>query len=155
MKKFLCLLLSLTLCMSVISACGKKESSVTEKPQPDTAVTEENIENNTEENQAAQPNTSSENEDTNADAPSNAEETTPPVSAPETPTNEEVVTSDTAPDVYLVVGGDESVNICYHLKDCSLVSGLTTQKMSWAMVEAMQFRHCPTCNPPRYEGYIE
>lgn len=163
MKKFLCLLLALSLCVSIVAACSKKDATVNSKPQNDTSVTEDSAQ----ENQAAQSNTSTENEgesqsetDTpNASNPSTneetAEESAPPASVPEEATNEEVVTSDTAPDVYLVVDGDESLDIYYHLKDCSLLSGLTTQQIPWTMVEALEFRQCPNCNPPRYEGYVE
>ena len=68
--------------------------------------------------------------------------------------NKEVVTSDKAPEVVIIMGADNSVdNMTYHLKKCKTLKGKTTQDVSWEIVQTVGFWQCPECNPPRYEDY--
>jgi len=131
MKKLLCLVLALVLALSVFTACGKKNDSDKEKPATEEATPAENEDNTKGDNV------------TSADVPAPSD-------------NKEVVTAENAPDVYLVMGGDDNaVSISYHLKGCKHLSGVESQQINWDMVKTLGFRQCPECNPPRYEGYIE
>ncbi len=146
MKKFLCLVLTLTLAMSVFAACGKKDdANKSDKPQA--------------EETSAQKDTETENEEIPDESVEKYEgdvSTVPPADVPAPSTNEEVATEETAPDVYIAMNStDNAVSISYHLKDCSLTKGLTLQQIAWESVKELGFWQCPNCNPPRYEGYIE
>ncbi|MBO5734454.1 MAG: hypothetical protein J6R66_06165 [Clostridia bacterium] len=148
MKKLLCLVLALMLALSVFAACGKKNDSNEEKPATEEATPAEN-EDNTEEGNAP-------SGDANSSNPSDETGSAPSPDVPAPSDNKEVVTTEDAPDVYLVVGSDDNaVSISYHLKSCKHLSGVESQQISWDMVKTLGFRQCPECNPPRYEGYIE
>lgn len=138
MKKFLCLVLTLILAMSLFVGCSKTEETV----KPESTQKSESAENG--------------NETPTGKKPSEQASSVPSASVPETATNKEVATAETAPDVYIASGSkDNAVNISYHLKDCSLIEGLTINKMPWDSVKELGFWQCPNCNPPRYEGYVE
>ena len=129
MKKMLCLLCVCLLCVSVFSACGEKKD-VSETPE---------IVNNSETETNKEP------------------EKEVPLDTPLAPSeNKEVVTADEAPEIHIINnGGTNNAHICYHLKDCKLLKGTEHQEVTWEMVEMIQFRQCPECNPPRYKNYIE
>ncbi len=146
MKKFLCLVLTLVLTMSVFAACGKKDdANKSDKPQTEETSAQKDAETESEEAS-----------DESVEKYEGDVSTVPPADVPAPSSNEEVATEETAPDVYIAINStDNAVSISYHLKDCSLTNGLTVQQMAWESVKAMGFRQCPGCNPPRYEGYIE
>lgn len=141
MKKFLCLVLALILAMSLFVGCSKTEETV--KPK---------TEDTTQKSEPAE----SGKETPSGEKLSEQTSSVPSASVPETATNKEVATAETAPDVYITSGSkDNAVNISYHLKDCSLMEGLTSHRMDWNSVKDIGFWQCPNCNPPRYEGYQE
>ena len=77
------------------------------------------------------------------------------VEKPEISENKEVVTADKAPEVVIIVDEKDDTNrMCYHLKDCKTLKGRTTQDITWEIVKTVGFWQCPTCNPPKYEGYV-
>ena len=156
MKKLLCLVLVLMLAMSVFSACGKSDGAGDSQKTADTnqAQIEEPVESNNpiESEKPVESSTPAPNSKPVKKPANNA----PSAATPAPSTNKEVVTEDSAPDVYLVIDSDDNAaSISYHLKDCSLLGGGQSQKVAWEMIKTLGFRQCPKCNPPQYEGYIE
>ncbi len=159
MKKVLCLILVLILTLGVMAGCGKEKAQET----PDTneaAVAEIPVTETPDANEAPS------DETTVTEAPEDNSEAQPKktpakdsnsTQTPAPSTNEEVIKEDAdAPEVYIITkGGNNAESISYHLKDCPLLSGKEYQMMGWEMVRTLGFRQCPSCNPPRYEGYIE
>ncbi len=147
MKKLLCLCLVLILSVSVIAGCGNKDEQKNEE-NPVVAT-----ENEATENEAS--------EDTPEIAETPAADgsvTAPPKqNSPANNQNDNKVSeSKDKPTVYIITkGGTDESNICYHLKGCNELKGTEAQVMQWEMVQALGFRQCKTCKPPKYEGYIE
>lgn len=141
MKKLLSILLVCILALSVFAACGKKDEIKTnEEPA---ANFQEDVKN--------EPEVSNNEEKT--EEPKKEEVSYTPVKPSE---NTEVVTAKTAPEVYIISsGGTDNAHLCYHLESCKLLNGTENQKVTWEMIEMIQFRQCPECNPPRYEDYVE
>ena len=130
MKKLLCLCLVLVLSMSLMVGCGN------------------NNENPVETNKGASENA--------PDISKEPEVKDDPLS--DTPNSDDAKVSDNneKPVVYIIVkGGTKDSSICYHLEGCSELKQAEEQVMQWEMVQALGFRQCPTCKPPKYEGYIE
>ncbi len=155
MKKFLCLVLALVLATSVFAACGKKDDVDEPQKSADTnqAQIEEPVESETPDESPAPVESSTPSTSKPAKKPASD---VPSAATPAPSSNKEVVTEDSAPDVYLVIDSDDNaVKISYHLKDCSLLKDKQPQKVAWEMVKTLGFRQCPKCNPPQYEGYIE
>ena len=156
MKKFLSLVLVLVLSLSVFAACSKDND--TNEPdktsEPNSTQVEEPIENDTPDET---PSPVESNKTNSGKKPAKKPTSDIPSAAVPAPsTNKEVVTEDSAPDVYLIVDSDNNAaSISYHLKDCSLLKGGESQKVAWEMIKTLGFRQCPKCNPPQYEGYIE
>lgn len=63
--------------------------------------------------------------------------------------------NDNAQDFYLISNETDKENTLYHTGACPLLKDREIQKISWEMIEMVQFRHCAKCNPPKYEGYVE
>ncbi len=155
MKKLLCLVLALVLALSVFAACGKGNNA--DEPQktgnPNQAQIEEPVESKTPYESPAPVESSTPSTSKPAKKPAS---NVPSAATPAPSTNKDVVTEDSAPDVYLVVDSDDNAaSISYHLKGCSLLGGGESLKAAWEMIKTLGFRQCPKCNPPQYEGYIE
>lgn len=145
MKKLLCVLLVCVLSVSLFVACGKKDevkeenNILTQEEQQDAPE----VDNGTEKVEEPQ----------KTETPKKTENKEKPLAVSE---NKEVVTSKTAPEVHIISeGGTNNARICYHLENCKLLNGTEHQKVTWEMIEMIQFRQCPECNPPRYEDYVE
>lgn len=143
MKKFLCLVLVLVVFTSFMVGCGNDTTDTT--PQ-------------TEESDVAP------NDTANSETPDASSETESgvknPATQPSSSANSSEVSSsensDGKPDIYfLSSGGSDADSISYHLKNCSALSGKEHQQISWEMVQALGFRNCAKCKPPKYDGYIE
>lgn len=133
MKKLFSILLVCFISVSVFVACGEKDEPKDES-YPLTQEEPQNIPQ----------------DDNGSEKPKNTEE---PLAVSE---NKDIVTKDTAPEVHIITnGGTENASISYHLKDCKLLSETEHQKVTWEMIEMIQFRQCPECNPPRYKDYVE
>ena len=145
MKKLLSVLLVCVLSVSLFVACGEKDEV---KEEYNILTQEESkdapeVDNGTEDVE----------EPKKAETPKKSEKAEKPLATSE---NKDVVTKDTAPEIHIISnGGTNNARICYHLKDCKLLSGTEHQKVTWEMIEMIQFRQCPECNPPRYENYVE
>ena len=142
MKKLLSILLVCVLSVSLFVACGEKddvkeESNVlTQEESQETPEVDNGAEKSEEPKKAEKP-----------------KKTEKPLAVSE---NKDVATKDTAPEIHIISnGGANNARICYHLKDCKLLNGTEHQKVTWEMIEMIQFRQCPECNPPRYENYVE
>lgn len=134
MKKFLCLVLTLILAMSVFSACSSETAVPDDKP----VQAEEN------KSGATPPPATSD------------DEVVPPAEGESTSVEDATVSGGTTPAVYLAMDAtDNDVKISYHLDGCSAIKGFTVQEIDWDMVKALGFRQCQQCKPPKYEGYIE
>ena len=145
MKKLLSILLICVLATSLFVACGKKDEPkdetniLTQEEQQDAPE----VDNGTEEVE----------EPKKAETPKKTEKKEKPLAVSD---NKEVATSKTAPDVHIISsGGSDNASICYHLESCKLLKGTEHQKVTWEMIEMIQFRQCPECNPPRYADYVE
>jgi len=147
MKKLLCIALALMLTMSIFAGCGKTEKT----DAPEQNVTEDSGKQSETKTDAP--------EGKSSDAPEGKKDDgtpAPELTQPAPSTNKEVVTEEEAPDVYLVMGGDDNAaSISYHLEGCKLLEGGESQKIAWEMVKTLGFRQCPECNPPQYEEYVE
>ncbi len=145
MKKLLSILLVCVLSLSIFVACGEKD----EVNEEYNILTQEESKDAPE----ADNNTEEAEEPKKEETPKKAEKKEKPLAVSD---NKEVVTSKTAPEVHIVSnGGSDNASICYHLKDCKLLKGTEHQKVTWEMIEMIQFRQCPECNPPRYADYVE
>ncbi|MBQ9914814.1 MAG: hypothetical protein IJO50_01590 [Clostridia bacterium] len=136
MKKYLLILLTVLLCLSVVG-CAKDVQEEQPDATPTPAVSGEA------EATEAPKGDETKSEATKAPA---AEKTAAPTQKPKPATNEQVVSDDKAPKVYW------AMDTYYHLANCSAGSG--AQEVSWEMVKEIGLRQCPTCNPPRYENYV-
>lgn len=133
MKKILSVLLVCVVVVSLFVACGKNDEV---KEKPDNTITQE-VQNTPE-------------DDSKSETPKKTEKTL------EVSENKEVVTAETAPEVLIIEdGGSDNARICYHLKNCKTLQGTKNQTVTWEFIEMLQFRQCPECNPPRYNGYVE
>lgn len=123
MKKILCLTFVLCIVTSLFSACG-----CAKKESNTPALTTEK--------------TSSQEQAKNDDATT---QNPPAISE-----NKEVVKKSDSTKIYIKDGLDDMM---YHLKDCSAVKDASINEASWEFVQTIGLWQCPTCNPPRYEGY--
>ena len=135
MKKLLCVVLLCLVSLNLFSACGNKNE-----------VSDKNISQSQSE--------STKVSDNQEEGKETAKKPVDDYPAPSK--NKEVVSSDTAPEVHIIEdGADKNARICYHLSDCKTLKGTTHKVASWELVETVQFRQCPECNPPRYKNYVE
>ena len=142
MKKFLCLVLVLALSVSFMVGCGNNADTTPVTNQEDV------VPNDTANSEAPDASTETENGIENPATQPNNPSGTSSVSSSEN--------SDDLPDIYFIsTGGSDADSISYHLKSCSALSGKEHQQISWEMVQALGFRNCAKCKPPKYDGYIE
>ncbi len=171
MKKIFCIAITLVLALGMLSACGEKEEVVDEKSaaveekseelkENAAVIAEETIKAAEETDEKA---TATQTKEKTSSTPKKNKTTSTKKSDKKTESNlpapsknKEVATADNAPEVHIISeGGDNTTRICYHLKDCSTLKGTTHQKVTWELIEMLQFRQCPECNPPRYADYVE
>lgn len=65
--------------------------------------------------------------------------------------NKDVALENTAPKVFVLM--PDIKDLSYHLEGCANLKGKNHMEMSWESVQSIGLWQCPTCNPPRYEGY--
>jgi len=148
MKKLLCLVLALTLTMSIVAGCGKKDENST------TPTTTTNIEENAEEPSLTEENS----EDIAVETEQASKPEKKPSKKNNTVTSDKNSTAEETDDTGLYViksGGTNEEQISYHFKSCPVLEGKEYEKIAWNAVQIIGLRHCSKCNPPKYEGYVE
>ncbi len=145
MKKLLCLCLVLILVMSFMAGCGKNEEEKTDNP-PSVATEDKTPE--------ITPGTKKEAEVKDV-SPKTPPKQTSPANDP-VPSDKNTTDNSDKPKVKIILsGGTDETSICYHLENCKELDDTESQVMAWEMVQALAFRQCPTCKPPKYDGYID
>ena len=150
MKKLLCLVLVFVLSMTVIVACGKKGAETT-NAENDIVATDDINNKTPEEEQEELKETEKAPvvETAKKPTPSKTEEPSEKVSEPAIENN----SSDK--NFSIILNGTKEESILYHTYNCPTLNGRETRDISMEIVETLQFRCCSTCNPVKYDGYVE